>query len=59
MKQRFKNSALSAMGCLPMIVLLVLAFFVLKGMVWISDKALPWLNAATGLALAVCIVVKT
>jgi hypothetical protein len=44
-------------GCLSTVAVIFLAAFFLDGMVWLSNRALPWLNAATGIALAICILV--
>lgn len=40
-----------------MVAVFVLSALLLKGMVWVSDKALPWLMTASILALAVCVFV--
>lgn len=40
----------------PVIVLFLIALF-LRGMVWISDKAMPWLVIATGITILIIVLV--
>jgi urea transporter len=52
----------TAKGCGIGLVVLAAAFIVpvllLRGMVWVSVKALPWLDAASLLALFFCFIVE-
>ncbi len=56
-RQHIKNAG-QTIGCLfGMVALFVLSALLLKGMVWISDKALPWLMTASIFTLAICVLV--
>jgi len=57
MKDKLKNAFQGVLGCAVMVGVLILAIFLLRGVVWASDKALPWLNLASEIVLAICILV--
>src|SRR4030088_2185689 len=44
-------------GIVVMCVFFLIAGLLLHGMVWVSGKALPWLNYAGKIALAVCLLI--
>jgi hypothetical protein len=44
-------------GIVVMCVLFLIAGLLLHGMVWVSGKALPWLNYAGEIVLAVCLLI--
>lgn len=57
LRQGFKDVGTCAIALLAMVALLFLAMFFIRGMVWVSDKVLPWLAYASVIAMALCIVV--
>jgi hypothetical protein len=57
MKDKLKNASLGALGCAVMVGVLFLAAFMVVGVVWVSDKILPWLNFASVILLAICIFI--
>jgi hypothetical protein len=46
-----------AIGLIVICVVLFLVVLLLRGMVWASDKMMPWLVTASGIALLVCIFI--
>jgi hypothetical protein len=57
MKEKLKNASFGVLGCGVMVGVLFLAVFLIRGAVWAADKALPWLNFASEILLAICILV--
>lgn len=57
MKDKLKDASLGILGCGAMIGLAALAVFLIRGVVWVSDKVLPWLNLASEILLGVCLLV--
>jgi hypothetical protein len=47
----------SAVGLIVLCVVLFAIALLLRGMVWASDKMMPWLVTASGVALLICIFV--
>ncbi len=59
-ESRFKKAAISAGGfAIPIVICLglFLILLLLRGMVWASDKLMPWLMTASGIALLICIFI--
>jgi hypothetical protein len=59
-ESRLKKIANASLGLLipvGFIILLFLFAVTIRGMVWASDKALPWLVAAGWIAIAICLFV--
>lgn len=46
-----------AIGLIVICLILLFIFLVLRGMVWASDRLMPWLIIASWIALVVCILV--
>jgi ketosteroid isomerase-like protein len=57
MPDKLKNISLGILGFAVMVGVLVLAFFLMRGVVWASDKALPWLVFLCEVLLLICAVV--
>jgi hypothetical protein len=57
LKQRLKDVGMCAIGILAMAVLLLVVLLLLHGMVWVSDKVLPWLAYASVIVLVLYILV--
>jgi hypothetical protein len=60
-ESKLKKAAFGAGGyAVGLIVICVILFFIallLRGMVWASDKMMPWLVTASGIAVLVCIFI--
>jgi hypothetical protein len=56
-ESRLKKVGLGALVPLGMIGMLVLAALLVRGVVWVSDKALPWLTTGSEIALGVCVFI--
>jgi hypothetical protein len=60
-ESKLKKAAFGVGGyAVGLIVICVVLFFIallLRGMVWASDKMMPWLVTASGIALLVCICI--
>ena len=46
MNERVKGGAWAIISCLMIAAIFLQGGFALRGTVWVSDKALPWLNLA-------------
>jgi hypothetical protein len=46
-----------AIGLIVICVVLLLIALMMRGMVWASDKMMPWLISASGIALLICIFI--
>jgi hypothetical protein len=57
MLKKLKDLSLGVLGFAVMIGALVLAVFLMRGAVWASDKALPWLVFGSEVLLLICLVV--
>jgi predicted small metal-binding protein len=55
--KKLKDLSLGILGFAVMVGLLVLAFLLIRGAVWASDKALPWLVIGSEVLLAICVLV--
>jgi hypothetical protein len=56
LRQKFKSVSTGAIGLLVMVGLFVLALFVIRGVVWLSDKVLPVLADASMIAVILCCI---
>lgn len=56
-RESLKQAGLFVVGSLIFVGVILGAIFTMRGMVWISDKALPWLNVAGEIAFYVCLFV--
>jgi hypothetical protein len=60
-ESRLKKAAIGAGGYAIGLIVVVLGLFLLalllRGMVWASDKLMPWLVKASGIALLICIFI--
>jgi hypothetical protein len=52
-----KKIAYGALFFLVMVALLTFTVLLMRGMVWASEKTLPWLVVASQIALAICIFI--
>lgn len=60
-ESKLKKAAFGVGGyAVALVVICVVLFFIallLRGMVWASDKMMPWLISASGIALLICIFI--
>ena len=60
-ESRFKRAASGvggyAIGLILLLLLLLVTALLLRGMVWASEKLMPWLITASSIALIVCIFI--
>lgn len=56
-ESRLKQVGLAALVPLGIIGFLILTALLLRGMVWVSEKALPWLTTGSEIALGICVFV--
>lgn len=56
-ESRLKKLGISALVPIVLVGALFLVVLLLRGMVWASDKALPWLVNASAIAIFVCVFV--
>jgi hypothetical protein len=57
MSSKTKEALGGVLGCVVMIAVAVLAIFLIRGMVWASDKVMPWLNLASEILLGIAVLV--
>jgi hypothetical protein len=56
-ESRLKKVGMFALFPIGLIALLLLSLLMLRGMVWASDKVLPWLMTASEIAIVICVFV--
>jgi hypothetical protein len=56
-QSRLKKVGMAALVAVGVITLILLSLLLLRGMVWASDKALPWLITGSEIAIIICVFV--
>jgi hypothetical protein len=56
-ESRLKKVGMGALVPIGIVAFILVAVLVLRGMVWVSDKALPWLITGSEIAIVICVFV--
>src|SRR6266516_3021253 len=56
-KSRLKNAGMLALGLVVMVAFFLITALLVRGTVWASERALPWLDTAARVALEICTLV--